>query len=194
MATFRLCAISNCGKKAHARGWCHAHYQRWRWSGNPLGSGVIRADIGEPLRHLMAHVTHTGKSCLIWPFSRNKHGYGKLRFKGTLTSAHRLMCVIAHGEAPTPKHEVAHSCGNGRLGCFNPEHLRWATRSDNHADKVLHGTAQRGEKAAAAKLTARHIVDIRADMRPQSVIAPDYGISRSNISLIKSRKTWAHIP
>ena len=29
------CSVSNCPKEAHARTWCHAHYQRWYKHGNP---------------------------------------------------------------------------------------------------------------------------------------------------------------
>lgn len=39
MATSRICSIDGCGKAAHCRGWCPAHYQRWRSHGDPLGGG-----------------------------------------------------------------------------------------------------------------------------------------------------------
>lgn len=35
----RTCSIDNCGRPATARGWCGAHYQRWRNHGDPLGGG-----------------------------------------------------------------------------------------------------------------------------------------------------------
>ncbi len=42
-----------------------------------------------------------------------------------------------------------------------------------------------------AKLDKRQILAIRADHRPQWKIALDYRVSRSNIGLIKSNKTWS---
>lgn len=92
---------------------------------------------GEPLRWLLDHVEYPEKGCLIWPFARDGKGYGSLGKKG----AHRRMCEIVNGPAPTPKHHAAHSCGNGHLGCVHPRHVRWATCSENQMDRFLHGTA-----------------------------------------------------
>lgn len=38
MASLKLCSIAGCGKPGSQRGWCGAHYQRWRRTGDPLGS------------------------------------------------------------------------------------------------------------------------------------------------------------
>lgn len=48
----------------------------------------------------------------------------------------RHMCKLKNGDPPTPDHEAAHSCGNGKHGCINPNHLRWATDAENMADTV----------------------------------------------------------
>lgn len=39
----KLCAIDGCGLKFHARGWCRAHYTRWRRYGNPVTSEGVTA-------------------------------------------------------------------------------------------------------------------------------------------------------
>lgn len=36
------CAIDGCDKTAKVRGWCPAHYQRWRKHGDPLGNAPSR--------------------------------------------------------------------------------------------------------------------------------------------------------
>lgn len=42
MATSRLCSIPDCGKPTIARGWCPAHYKRWRLHGDPLAGDPPR--------------------------------------------------------------------------------------------------------------------------------------------------------
>ncbi len=106
---------------------------------------------------------------------------------------HRVMCILAHGEPLTERHEAAHSCGNGSKGCLNPNHLRWATPVDNHKDKVAHGTLSFGSQHYAAKLTDESIAQILMDTREQKTIARDYGVSQSTVSLVKSGKRWRHV-
>jgi hypothetical protein len=38
LAMKATCSIEECTKNAVKRGWCPAHYQRWRTTGDPLGS------------------------------------------------------------------------------------------------------------------------------------------------------------
>src|ERR1039458_3356779 len=74
--------------------------------------------------------------CIAWPFGESGHGYGAK--VSDLGYPHQFICRKFHGPEPTAKHEVAHGCGN-RI-CINPKHLRWATHTENEADKLLHGT------------------------------------------------------
>lgn len=43
MAEHRICSVPNCGKRARKRGWCCAHYSRWKRHGAPTGGGARRA-------------------------------------------------------------------------------------------------------------------------------------------------------
>jgi len=36
----KQCAIDGCDRPARARGWCLAHYNRWRRKGDPLTAGI----------------------------------------------------------------------------------------------------------------------------------------------------------
>lgn len=97
---------------------------------------------GEPLKWLMEHSAHQDRQeCLIWPFARDGKGYGSTHVERRHIGAHRYMCQLAHGAAPSPEHHATHSCGKGAVGCVNPHHLRWATASQNRQDAFLHGTA-----------------------------------------------------
>lgn len=104
--------------------------------------------------------------------------------------AHRAMAVLSFGQ-PEGKKDAAHSCGKGHLGCVNPKHLRWDTRSGNFADKIAHGTHNRGEKSPVAKLTNAEVVKIRslAGSASHSEIARMFGVCASNICLIINGKS-----
>ena len=97
-------------------------------------------------------VAAAGDECLHWPFSRLPAGYGIVGGRAVGRQyAHSLACTWAHGPRPEGK-QAAHSCG--KASCFNPKHLRWATVTENHADKVLHGTSGRGVSRPSKQVAA----------------------------------------
>jgi hypothetical protein len=152
---------------------------------------MTRASHGGTEKLLRSTVGHLGNDCLIWPFCIDPTGYGKATVSGRAGRASRFMCILAHGEPPSMAHEHAHSCGN--RACFNPNHLRWDTKSGNAADRALHGTENRGERHGKARLSECDIRAIRADTRLQKIIASEYGVAPHHVSQIKSRKVWRHI-
>lgn len=190
MANSRICSIPDCGKPQLARGWCSAHYNRWRHHGDPLDG---RAAPGEPTRHLKDTVlTYIGDDCLLWPFACCA-GYGAVVLDGRLTLVSRVVCEVMHGPAPTPRHEAAHSCGKGHLGCVTPSHLSWKTPKENQSDRLAHGTHGRGERNSRAKLSAEQVRGIRA-LRgdyTQSQLSKMFGVTWRTVSAIQRRKTWA---
>lgn len=190
MANPRLCSIPGCCKKHYAHGYCNAHYLRLRKHGDPLAG---RVPPGAPLTWLRSQVGGESEGCVAWPFSHDGKGYGVVSYEGHQQYAHRLICGWVHGDAPTDLHEVAHSCGNGHLGCVNPKHLRWATRSENHADKLKHGTHNRGERCPTVKITedqARQILALKGKMM-QKDIAAVFGVTFGHVSSIHRGKRWA---
>ena len=106
---------------------------------------------------------------------------------------HRLVCAAFHGDAPSSKHNVAHE--NGIRSDNRSSNLRWATQSENLADRLRHGTDQRGSKNSSAKLDEIFIPAIRllAKFRTHQQIADIFKISRVNVTNIINRKRWAHI-
>ena len=189
MAKSRICSIDGCGKAVKGHGWCEAHYWRWRKHGDPLGGGTPR---GEPLDFLENTVIpFDGDECLIWPYSTNDSGYGQIWRDGKVRIVSRVVCEIIHGPPPTPKHEAAHSCGKGHIGCVTKRHLRWATKEGNQADRLIHDTHIRGERHANAKLTEAKVLEIRASTMSHRELAKEYGVTRLTVSRVKLRKTWA---
>lgn len=192
MATASVCSIPECGKRHFGHGYCNSHYLRLRRHGDPLGG---RTSPGVPLAWLNEHLNFTGDECLAWPFADDGKGYGVVNIEGRQEYAHRVVCAKIHGLAPSPDHEVAHSCGHGHLGCVNWKHLRWATRSENHKDKLGHGTHNRGEQCPTVRITendARQILALKGRMF-QKDIAEKFGVTFQHISNIHLGKRWGWI-
>jgi predicted transcriptional regulator len=149
---------------------------------------------GYGVRFLREHVTFQGDECLPWPLVVHPIcGYGYFGFEGKSYYAHRFMCALAHGEAPTAEHQAAHSCGNAR--CVNPRHLSWKTKSENELDKREHGTANKSWWGWAGKLTADQVVEIRSleGKMTQEAIAQRFGVTQSNVRKIHQGKTWKRL-
>lgn len=96
-------------------------------------------------------------------------------------------------------------CPDGMMACHNNgdpsdnrlPNLRWGTMKENQEDRIAHGTSNRGERHGCSKLTTSKVVAIR-DKRAcgESIrsLAKEYGLDKSTVSCIVSRKLWRHIP
>lgn len=190
MSMNHICSVSGCDKPVKCIGYCNKHYLRHRRHGS---ISQTRAAPGEPLAWLHSHVGHRSSGCLIWPFSRNHYGYAQINHGGAPTGAHRLMCKLVHGDPPSINHQAAHSCGKGHEGCLNPMHLRWDTPSGNLADRVQHGTINRGRKNGRNILSEDSVRDIISlkGIIPQRKLAAIYGVSKGAIGSIHSGANWA---
>lgn len=149
------------------------------------------ADKGSSERFVRDVLGSSSRSCIEWPFRRVKNGYGLAVIGGVQKRAHRWVCLLAHGEPPTPSHHAAHSCGNA--SCVNPKHLRWATPVENMADKNIHNTSNHGERNGKTKLTEADVRAIRAAPPDLEALTALYGMSKHGISKIRSRKRWGHV-
>jgi hypothetical protein len=192
-ADYRRCSIEDCENRHEARGLCNKHYLRLSRNGDPLaGRGF---DGASSAFFATAVLQFVGDECLPWPFIRDRNGYGVFYHKGRKAFVHRVACEAIHGCAPTAKHEAAHSCGKGHEGCVNPRHLRWATPSENQADRIAHGTHCRGSRSKNAKLTeleAAQVLALKGQLSQRS-IAKRFGVSAATIQAIHERRRWKHI-
>lgn len=188
------CSVKNCDRPHIAKGFCNSHYKRVQRHGSAAPERRLKAGPGKPRQWLLQHVEHDGDGCLIWPFARLSSGYGTVEWDGNTVTAHRQMCRLAHGEPPTTKHNAAHNCGNGFLGCIHPKHLRWATPSENEMDKVAHGTDARGERNGFHKLTAADVAYIRQTYRRGVVtmqsLADQLGVNKTAINKVLKGDSW----
>lgn len=143
-----ICSVAGCCNPVlvKVRMLCAAHNRRWYRYGSPTGCGPLQphAPAGAPRRFLESALVTSSRDCLVWPFATDTDGYGVVKVDGELRNAHREVCKMAHGPAPTDKHEAAHD-NAGRpcssKACINPHHLRWATHIENEQDKRRHALA-----------------------------------------------------
>ena len=187
------CSIPSCDRQHEARGYCRMHYRRWQKHGDPMAAVPRRTIHGEAREYFERVVlSYEGAECLRWPFGCSSTGYGQLWDGERFKIVSRLVCERVHGAAPTPEHQAAHLCGCGHLACVTKSHLAWKTPTENHADKLTHGTLLRGEACSASKLSAEQVREIRAlkGRIRQLDIAVRFGIARSTVSFIHSGKNW----
>lgn len=147
---------------------------------------------GAGIRFLREHVTFRGKGCLTWPMAGDGRGYGLIGYNGRIYKAHRLMCELAHGPAPSRGHHAAHSCGRGHEGCVHPEHLSWKLPKDNMADAVRHGTTRDNAGRPLRKLTPEQVQKILAlkGKKTQLEIGAMFGVSWRQIGKIHRGVSW----
>lgn len=188
MANPRICSIPGCGKKHSGLGYCKNHWYRYRKFGDPLAGPTPD---GEPMRFFEEVVMrHGGDDCLAWPYAKDSNGYGQLRQDGRTQYVIRLVCERLYGPPPSRKHQAAHSCGRGHEGCCAPNHLRWATVKDNHADKREHGTYT--APPICSKLSSADVQAIRSlkGKMSQRAIAAKFGVQHAAIGAIHRGRTW----
>ena len=125
--------------------------------------------------------------CWEWQLGVGSHGYGKFtQGRQWEMTAHRFAYTITHGEIPKGQ-VVRHKCDNRR--CCNPAHLELGKQGDNIRDMHVR------RKGVWRKLTFADAREIyrRANEGPRGiglVLAEEFGVSPSQISLIKRGKQW----
>ena len=139
-----------------------------------------------------------GTGCLEWQRCLDKDGYGKLVFKGKSYQAHRFSWIVTYGDIPEGQC-VCHKCDNPR--CINPDHLFLGTHSENIQDAVdkkrMVPCFQYRPKRTNTKLDVSQIAEIRKLYAEKQLshrqLAKMFGVCRSNIHYILSKKYWEEI-
>lgn len=107
---------------------------------------------------------------------------------------HRLVLEVFVGPCPPGmecRHFPDHDPTNNRLS-----NLSWGTKAENMADKLVHGTDNRGERNCRAVLTASKVRQIREQRRlgkQYKELGRRFGVSIGLISMIVNRQIWKHV-
>jgi len=169
-----------------------------RWKDVPGWEGFYQASSRGHIRSVDRIITRVdGRSKSVSgrplvPFTNPSSGYLQVSLsiygKKKLCYVHRLVAASFLG-APGNGLEVCHCDGNKLNNTLG--NLRWDTRSGNHADKLRHGTSNRGEKHGLSKLATAQALEIKRSSAAPGVLASRFGVSRATIFLIRSGKNWA---
>ena len=135
---------------------------------------------------------HDPNDCWGWTEGRSSKGYGRFWISSSY-QAHRVAYVITNGDTEL---EVLHTCDHP--WCCNPAHLYAGTQKDNGRDCVDRNRHidTCGENHGLAKLTESNVHEIRRLRNGGWLlreIAEEYGISKSQVSMICNSKRWKHI-
>lgn len=130
--------------------------------------------------------------CWEWIGTRKSDGYGLMRYPRKYVGAHRISYQEFVGPIPDGFH-VLHRCDNPC--CINPAHLFAGTNADNVADKMAKGRRPStfGEANPKARLKAADVLEIRASAEAGVALAKKYGVTPTQISEIRHRKSWGHL-
>jgi hypothetical protein len=127
--------------------------------------------------------------CWLYQGSKDKDGYGKMKFKCVFYRCHILAIEsFNRKKRNNTKLVVRHLCNI--KNCCNPEHLRLGTYSENSIDAINNGHK-------CAKLNEKKVKEIRKLLEEKkltlSEIAKKYNVKQNSISRIKNNCTWKHI-
>jgi hypothetical protein len=129
----------------------------------------------------------------------SKHGYFRIGLvdkdgKQKFYQFHRLVLITFAGlnEAKTQVNHIDGNKSNNSL-C----NLEWVTSSENQRHAHLIGLkSQKGEKHTQSRLTEKQVLEIRQSLNngvKQRILGEKYGVKRSYISEIKTKRVWRHI-
>lgn len=131
---------------------------------------------------------------------QHKNAYGYyclgLRFEGRKQKSYLVHRLIAKVFIPNPenKPQINHKDCNKTNNSI--DNLEWCTKNENNLHAFANGLIdRRGEKASGSKLTEKQVLEIRelCKTMEQKDIAPMFGINKSHVSNIFTRKSWKHI-
>lgn len=125
-----------------------------------------------------------GDGCWEWLGSKTQ-GYGQISTPGRIPKrASRIAYELFCGPIPVGMC-ILHKCDN--RGCVRPDHLFLGTKAENSRDMALKG---RAGKRKFSPQDAYAVLWRGISGEVYAALAAEYGMSRTNVRDIVSRRTW----
>lgn len=128
-----------------------------------------------------------------WP--NTKSGHMVVGMKQKSHYVHRLVLLAFNGPEPIGmecRHFPDRTPANNSL-----KNLSWGTRKTNLADRIIHKTANWGERQGCHKLTDNVVREIRTEYATGKTtylkLGNKHGVDFGTIYAVIKRKTWRHI-
>lgn len=160
-----------------------------RSSGNH--SNLVTISMNKKLERFVKKTRKT-KTCWLWQGTKDREGYGYFKNCNHLITVHRFSYMLHFGRIPKGL-DVLHKCDI--RNCVNPQHLFLGTQRDNNIDRNNKGrdNSPKGEQHSMSKLTEEQVREIRR-LRALGLkykdIAALFGVTKTNIFCVATRKTW----
>jgi hypothetical protein len=190
----KICKVDGCERESKPQmEYCNLHYNRlWRSGSTEL---LFPERKLPPIEKIKRNVEENENGCWVLTRYTDEKGYGRLRVNGKLMKAHRIMYEYATGEKLTKDDAIMHTCDNP--SCCNPRHLEKGTRAENNRDRAKKKRSATGEKSGKSKLSKEDVIKIRelyySDEFTRIQLAEMFGVSKSQIDVIVTRKQWRDI-
>lgn len=159
-----------------------------RWVTTTVSADYEVSTLGQVRRATPGKNTRPG-AMRKWVYGND--GYPRVGIGKKQHLVHRLVALAFLGQPPVAGMDVAHS--DGDRGNPSLDNIRWATRAENNADKVLHGTHPYGARMPLAKIDAETAQIIRTSPESQPELSARFGIHQSQVSRIKSGRAWKEV-
>lgn len=137
--------------------------------------------------------------CWLWTGAKMKSGYGTIgvgsRLDGTARNVltHRYVCEMTY--ELFDGWQALHKCDV--KACVNPRHLYVGTHNDNMRDAAerhrMTSKPERGANNPNAKLSLANALEIKSSKESLRLLSNRFGVSKTQVSDIKSGKSWAHL-
>lgn len=138
-----------------------------------------------------------GAPKILKPSENHEFGYLSVNLHHPEISGYKtrliqhLVLEAFQGPRPAPEMVCRHRDGNPKNN--RNDNLCWGTQAENLADRVEHGTANRGSRQGLAVLDEGKVKRIKELLKTgivQRRIAEEFGVSYATITMIKKGQVW----